>query len=299
MIVGFCHSEFPTTDVACVWDGGAVSVMGTGQTGSGGLLQEATSVNESGQAVGISLLGPCNHAFFWDGDPSHDALDLPELSDTREILAFALNDLGQGAGAASLWTGEESAVFWDTDHSVRRVPGMSGLISTARDVNNAGWVVGSNDFGAWVWDGTGTAMQLQDLLVGPNAELADLTTCIGGATGIDEYGRIAAAGMYDGQATALLLTPVSYLVDALIEDVEALVNQGLLGRGQGKALIVKLEQALARLDDGHVKSAVNALGAFVNQVAAFVRAGILAPEDGQELSDQANDLIDLFTTSAD
>jgi hypothetical protein len=65
-----------------------------------------------------------------------------------------------------------------------------------------------------------------------------------------------------------------------------------LNKGQGNALIVKLEKALDRLVDDRLKTAGNVLNAFSNQVDAFVRGGVMLPEDGQYLSDRVNYIIE-------
>lgn len=85
-----------------------------------------------------------------------------------------------------------------------------------------------------------------------------------------------------------------YLIISLIEDVDLLVEVGILNQGQGNALIVKLEQALDRLIDDRLKPTINALGAFSNQVDAFVQGGVLPPLIGGALSDQANYIIELL-----
>jgi len=83
------------------------------------------------------------------------------------------------------------------------------------------------------------------------------------------------------------------LITSLIEDVEQLVvKDGFLNKGQGNALIVKLEKALDRLVDDRLKAAFNALNAFSSQVDAFVRGGVLPIESGQELSEQVNYIIE-------
>jgi photosystem II stability/assembly factor-like uncharacterized protein len=99
------------------------------------------------------------------------------------------------------------------------------------------------------------------------------------------------------QGVSFATQPINpdYLIISLIEDVEQLVDEGSLNQGQGNALIKKLEHALDRLDDDRLKAAINALGAFSNQVDAFVRGGVLWPEDGQNLSDQVNDIIELLS----
>jgi hypothetical protein len=85
------------------------------------------------------------------------------------------------------------------------------------------------------------------------------------------------------------------MIISLIEDVEQLVDEGSLNKGQGNALIKKLEKVLDRLIDDRLKPAINKLNAFLNQVDAFIRRGVLSPEDGQDLSDQVNDIIELLS----
>ena len=70
---------------------------------------------------------------------------------------------------------------------------------------------------------------------------------------------------------------------------------GELNRGQGNALTVKLLGAINKLDDGNVQAALGRLQAFVAQVTAFITAGVLAPEDGQPLIDQATAVINFLT----
>ena len=78
----------------------------------------------------------------------------------------------------------------------------------------------------------------------------------------------------------------------LIDEVQALVDAGALNRGQGNSLIVKLEGALKKLDQGQLKPAVNRLGAFINEVNSLIDEGVLTPEEGQPLIDAAQSIID-------
>lgn len=82
------------------------------------------------------------------------------------------------------------------------------------------------------------------------------------------------------------------MITALIKDVEQLVDDGFLNKGQGNALIVKLERGQDRLVDDRLKAAGNVLNAFSNLVDALVRGGVMLPEDGQYLSDQVNYIIE-------
>ena len=81
-------------------------------------------------------------------------------------------------------------------------------------------------------------------------------------------------------------------IQCCIDLVNQYVAAGVLNRGQGNGLIVKSEAAMASLDRDNPTAALNELYAFLNQVDAFVTAGTLTPEKGQELSDCANAVID-------
>jgi hypothetical protein len=85
--------------------------------------------------------------------------------------------------------------------------------------------------------------------------------------------------------------PVEERIGNLIDDVQSLVDDGVLNKGQGNALIAKLKAAIEKVivDQGDV--AVNQLEAFINQVEAFIRGGTLAAEQGQYLIDQARSII--------
>jgi hypothetical protein len=70
-----------------------------------------------------------------------------------------------------------------------------------------------------------------------------------------------------------------------------LVTQGVLNQGQGNALMVKLDGALTKLDQGDSAVAINKLQAFNNQVNAYIHATIISSEQGQPLIDASNGII--------
>jgi pullulanase-type alpha-1,6-glucosidase len=84
-------------------------------------------------------------------------------------------------------------------------------------------------------------------------------------------------------------------IDLLIDDVEDLVDAGVLNGGQGNALISKLENAIAKIDRGQVKAAVNLLNAFINQVMSYQDDGILTAEQASALIATAEDIIHTLT----
>jgi hypothetical protein len=73
--------------------------------------------------------------------------------------------------------------------------------------------------------------------------------------------------------------------------IEQLIDDGTLNRGQGNALLNKLSVAIKKLDQEKDKVAINLLHALINQVSEFVADGILTPAEGQPLIDAANQII--------
>jgi pullulanase/glycogen debranching enzyme len=80
-------------------------------------------------------------------------------------------------------------------------------------------------------------------------------------------------------------------LELLIDDVEALVDAGVLNQGQGNALAGKLAGALDQLNKDKPKVAINRLGAFVNQVHSLVDEGVLTAAQGQYLAAKATSII--------
>ena len=78
--------------------------------------------------------------------------------------------------------------------------------------------------------------------------------------------------------------------------VARLVTNGVLNDGQGNALAVKLQGALDKISVGETESAMNKLGAFINQVEAFRKAGTLTGEQSESLNVIARDAITRVST---
>jgi len=77
-------------------------------------------------------------------------------------------------------------------------------------------------------------------------------------------------------------------IAALIAQVQTLVTAGTLTQNQGDALITKLEQVIAKLDQEQTGAACNQLTAFTGQVQAFINSGSLTAAQGQALIDATN-----------
>src|SRR5262249_31349280 len=69
-------------------------------------------------------------------------------------------------------------------------------------------------------------------------------------------------------------------VEDLDEQIDDLVADGSLNKGQGNALTQKKENSLKKIEEGQINAAINELNAFVNQVQAFVKTGKLTASEG-------------------
>ena len=114
---------------------------------------------------------------------------------------------------------------------------------------------------------------------------------------------VVTTSTWDGASDTFMVPPRSTAVfvakraaedqiELLIDDVEQLVDDGVLNEGQGNALISKLENVIAKIGKGQVVAAINQLEAFINQVNSLVDEGILTPEQGDALIAAAQDIID-------
>jgi hypothetical protein len=96
-----------------------------------------------------------------------------------------------------------------------------------------------------------------------------------------------------GSTVVTVLSPQD-AIDEIITEVEELVADGILNKGQGNALISKLKNAIKKIDQGNIKAATNILYACINQINAFIDTGILTPEQGQQLIDAIEYIIDVI-----
>jgi polar amino acid transport system substrate-binding protein len=85
--------------------------------------------------------------------------------------------------------------------------------------------------------------------------------------------------------------PAEQRIAYLRRHVGRLVTNGALNEGQGNALAVKLDGALEKLAAGESEPAMSKVGAFINQVEAFARAGILSSSQSESLLVIARDVV--------
>ena len=98
------------------------------------------------------------------------------------------------------------------------------------------------------------------------------------------------------EVTINVLTPVQK-IQQVTDTVEDLVASDVLNKGQGNALIVKLNAATKKLNTENTNAAINELNAFINQVNAYIKSEKLSSAQGQALIDDANSVINVLKTS--
>ncbi len=86
--------------------------------------------------------------------------------------------------------------------------------------------------------------------------------------------------------------PVAEQLDVLIDAVDQLLADEVINGGQANALKKKLKAAQRSAGGGRLTPSANQISAFVNQVQAFVSAGILSPEQGASLIASAEQIIE-------
>ncbi len=112
-------------------------------------------------------------------------------------------------------------------------------------------------------------------------------------------GLITAADYPVGGEGRIQVRSLQGTLDDLFAAVAALIESGDLNRGQGNALTKKLEGIARKIEEGQTETAINRIGAFVNQVEAFGRTGRISEADADNLLELASVLVALLRASDD
>jgi len=135
-------------------------------------------------------------------------------------------------------------------------------------------------------------------LINSNQDALDFTGAIEVSAGdfVDFVVGMGSNGnpQYDSTGVRAVFTPfggAQVQIEAVISDVQQLVNQGGLDPGQANALTAKLQAALQKLNQGKVIPGINQLQAFMNQVNALITAGVLTNAQGELLIAAAEAII--------
>jgi probable HAF family extracellular repeat protein len=167
----------------------------------GGNWSAAYAINSSGQVVGYGDAGGgAFSAFLWSATGGMTPLG---TLGGRSSYAMDISDSGTVVGHSQVSSGYLHAFLYDGSQ-MRDLGTLGGNSSFAYDVNSSGQVVGYSYV-------TGT--ELTHAFLYSSGLLQDLNSLIAGgsgwilteAYGIDEAGRIAGSGIYNGEQRAFLL----------------------------------------------------------------------------------------------
>jgi probable HAF family extracellular repeat protein len=186
---------------------------------------DAYGINETGQVTGTagyydSLSGGFGSAYLWDAangmtalgaGPTYTDSQATAINDAGQVVGIRLSNVPNGYGPAFLWTPDSPNGLTGSSIDL----GLPGAIdSSATAINNAGQVVGSSrvvvesEWGvydyrtAFLWDGAGGMVDLQNQLLGSDATLQY-------AQAINDGGAIVVGGLNgSGENRSYLLTPI-------------------------------------------------------------------------------------------
>jgi probable HAF family extracellular repeat protein len=145
-IVGSSYITGSSTQHAFLYDGTTMRDLGT----LGGTHSRATCINDNNQIAGSSYISGNSafHAFLYDGTTMHDLGSLGgEYS-----FAYGINNYGYIVGANGFYENFEGtrAFLYDGDSMIDLndlLPDDSGwVLSSARDINNLGQIIGYGSF---------------------------------------------------------------------------------------------------------------------------------------------------------
>jgi probable HAF family extracellular repeat protein len=111
----------------------------------GDFVSTAAAINDSAQVVGYSGDGTRTRAFFWSAGDG--MVDLGVLPGGRASYATAINNKGQVVGVSESRNGRR-LFLWTQAHGMVDLGPLSG---TVRDINDSGFIVGSENRRAVVW----------------------------------------------------------------------------------------------------------------------------------------------------
>jgi hypothetical protein len=252
----------------------------------------------SGDSIGLTAVasggtGPFTYAWTKDGAPfatTQAITDTPGLGDTT--YAVTVTD---SVGAVS---NTASTVVHVYDFTVAGSPTSQQVLTTGTNTYTAteALVTGSATSGLpsidWSLSGlpSGASASFSPASGNAGGFSSTLTITTAGAppgtypltlTGIDA--RALIGGTRSSSLSLTILTPAQAIPN-VIATIQGLKGAGVLNQGQANSLTVKLNHAIDSLNSKPDQpTACNQLQAFVNEVHAYVSAGILTPTQADSL----------------
>ena len=195
-----------------IYTGGGGGII-TRTTPTGCFFVTAFGINDSGRVVGQGI-DPNNAArnvgiVYNIGD--NDAFEVGALPGLNGALAFGVSNTGYVVGSSMLNQGSGLPFIWSDQDGMVAIPLATGTSEgSARAVNSAGWVVGTDSSAfaiPFLYDGTNT-YRLADLLP-PNSGWDLSTNTSSSADGISEDNVIVGTGVHNGETHAYAMVPVT------------------------------------------------------------------------------------------
>lgn len=195
-----------------VYTGGGGSIIDRTTT-TGCFFVTAFGINDSGRIVGQGI-DPNNAArnvgIVYDiGD--NDAFEVGALPGFNGALAFGVSNTGYVVGSSMLNQGSGLPFIWSDQSGMVAIPLASGTSQgSARAVNSAGWVVGTDSSAfaiPFLFVGQVT-YRLADLIP-PNSGWDLSTNTSSSADGISENGTIVGTGVHNGETHAYAMVLVA------------------------------------------------------------------------------------------
>jgi hypothetical protein len=195
-----------------IYSGGSGTII-TQTTANGSYFLTAFGINDSGRIVGQGI-DPTNAArnvgIVYDIGQSM-AFEVGALPGMNGALAFGVSNTGYVVGSSMLNQGSGLPFIWSDQGGIVAIPLASGTSEgSARAVNSAGWVVGTDSSAfaiPFLYDGT-TTYRLADLLP-PNSGWDLSMNTSSSAGGISDNGVIVGTGVHNGDIHAYAMVPVA------------------------------------------------------------------------------------------
>src|SRR5437773_6990940 len=195
-----------------IYSGGNATII-TQTTANGSYFLTAFGINDSGRVVGQGI-DPNNAArnvgIVYDIGQS-TAFEVGALPGMNGALAFGVSNTGYVVGSSMLNQGSGLPFIWSDQGGIVAIPLATGTSEgSARAVNSAGWVVGTDSSAfaiPFLYDGT-TTYRLADLLP-PNSGRDVSINTFSSADGISDGGVIVGTGVYNSDIHAYAMVPVA------------------------------------------------------------------------------------------
>lgn len=114
-----------------------------------------------------------------------------------------------------------------------------------------------------------------------------------GTTGvfIDAFVTAMSGGL-NGPGSLVFRADAEVIIEDTIDEVEDLVDLGMIGQGQGKSLINNLESTQKSIDKGKVEQAIKKIQGSIKKRNKLIDKVAITPGEGQLLIDAPNNAID-------